>query len=69
MTVANRMRSRAAIAGVPFSVGGLNAAEKLAQYRNNNLLGTGVRVDGMDNTDTMNTDTGISNNGPNNAGF
>ena len=67
--VANRMRSRAAIAGVPVYVGGLSLAAKLAQYKNRDLLGVATRVDGMDNSDTMNTDSGISNNGSNGAGF
>ncbi len=68
-TVANRMRSRASIAGVPFSVGGISLAQKIAQYRNRDLLGTAVRVDGMDNSETMNTDTGVSNEGPGSTGF
>lgn len=66
-TVANRMRSRAAIAGVPTFSGGLSRAQKAAQYQNRDLLGTAVRVDGMDNTDT--TNTGNANNGENGTGF
>lgn len=67
-SVANRMRSRAAIAGVTVFSGGLSAAQKLAQYRNRDLLGTAVRVDGMDDSETMNTPNS-SNNGGNGAGF
>jgi hypothetical protein len=67
--VANRMRSRAAIQGVPFYVGGLSLAAKIAQYKNRDLLGTAVRVDGMDNSDTMNTNSNVGNNGNNDAGF
>jgi hypothetical protein len=66
--VANRMRSRAAIQGVPFYVGGLSLAAKIAQYKNRDLLGTAVRVDGMSNVDTENTGNS-SNNGGNDAGF
>lgn len=60
--VANRMRSRASIKSVPVYCGGLSLAAKVAQYRNNNLLGTAVRVDGMDNVDTMNNIGNIANN-------
>jgi len=52
--VANRMRSRAAIAGVKVYAGGLSSAAKRAQYANRDLLGTATRVDGMDNSDTQN---------------
>ncbi len=69
MQVANRMRWRAAISGVPFYVGGLSLAAKIAQYQNRDLLGTAVRSDGMDNTDTMNNGSGYPNNGGNGTGF
>jgi hypothetical protein len=67
--VANRMRWRAAVAGVPFFVGGLSLAAKIAQYQNRNLLGTAVRTDGMDNVDTMNSNSNVGNNGGNGTGF
>ena len=67
--VANRMRSRAAIAGVAVFAGGLSLAAKIGQYANKDLLGTATRVDGMDDADTMNTGAGVSNNGGNGTGF
>ncbi len=69
MQVANRMRSRAAIAGVHVYCGGLSLAAKIAQYNNRDLLGTAIRVDGMDDTDTMNTNSNVGNNGGNGVGF
>lgn len=67
--VANRMRSRAALAGVPVYCGGLSLAAKIAQYADPDLLGTATRCDGMDNADTMNTNSNVGNNGNNDAGF
>ena len=67
--VANRMRSRAAIAGVKVFCGGLSLAAKIAQYRNQDLLGVAIRVDGMDKVDPMNTNRNFGNNGGTDAGF
>jgi hypothetical protein len=63
LVVASRMRTRAALAGVPLYVGGLSLAAKIAQYQNSDLLGVAVRVDGMDNTDTANNGPNYGNDG------
>ena len=49
-----KMRSRAALAGVPTYFGGLSLADKLAAYSNPDLITTAVRTDGMSSPDSTN---------------
>lgn len=61
--IANRLRSRATIAAVPFYVGGLDLAQKRANDADPNLVSTAVKIDGMDFVGPLNNESG-GNLGP-----
>ena len=46
--ISERLRSRAAISMVPTYFGGINLADKIANYLNNSVVQTAIKIDGMD---------------------
>ena len=46
--ISERLRSRAAIAGVPTYFGGINLADKIANDLNNGTVQSAIKIDGMD---------------------
>lgn len=51
--MATQLRMRAALANVPFSVGGESVGEKIGAYSNPDLIEPAVQVDGMDYSGTQ----------------
>lgn len=60
--IAVQLRRRATIAGVPTYFGGLSRAAKLAQYKDSDLLGTAITIDGQDNAPPI-KEAGVTGNG------